>query len=520
MSSVVKKVVNLVATDPIVAQQASDAAESGETESQSNASTEMQVAKESSPDPVEVCADANNNQKDFYAQRWTKKVLLPNFTLGQNAKPIRLEMPKGVGQIAWTDIHDWGRIEKESEGWCLIPEKPGDWTFWANFRDGSSYRFDVTVNPDPWSLWRVNQPSERVFCSDVDRVSSDHKDVIKEDFFGFQVIGASRRGRSHEQSGTYRDDDMGYWADVSSGCCCLMVSDGAGSCRYSREGARLAIQYVKEKLPTYLTPTAWDADGPDLRKDGKIGKTLAALAHYGYTRLKAFVAKREGLDLDSKDVGQQKAILGKLKDFSATLLIAVLKRDADGTARLVTFSVGDGAIAWYTGAGFGLMCRPDSGEFGGGTRFLTTPEVWDGKLCKGPSGISLRDALRATSDMEERGRIGAQIWSQIYEDRVFCRKFSAEEAKRLSLFLMTDGVSDPWFETDAGLENFEKWRSFVEDTLKGSDTDNNEAGLSSSDSAAMNAQKLLDWLYFRIPGNHDDRTMLAMLPTDKTDMTK
>ena len=77
---------------------------------------------------------------------------------------------------------------------------------------------------------------------------------------------------------------------------------------------------------------------------------------------------------------------------------------------------------------------------------------------------------------------------------------------------MSDGVSDPWFETDAGLECKEKWRTFADEILVG--TGDNKAGLVLNDSAATNAEKLWEWLYFKIVGNHDDRTLIMAYTTE------
>ena len=75
---------------------------------------------------------------------------------------------------------------------------------------------------------------------------------------------------------------------------------------------------------------------------------------------------------------------------------------------------------------------------------------------------------------------------------------------------MTDGVSDPWFETDADLNDKGKWREFAEDILLGEGE--NKAGLKQDDSVEVKADKLLNWLTFKIPGNHDDRTLIVVTP--------
>ena len=411
--------------------------------------------------------------------------LTPALTLGRD-RTVNYNIPAGITPVYKGPIEedDW-RLEISGQTLRITPKRIGELSVPVFYNETKRTTFLLTVNPDPWSLWQVKDPEkgDLVFEEDSRRLDNHHETTIAEDFpdFHFQIAGASRRGRSHEHAGTFRDDDMGYWADANTGRFCLIVSDGAGSCKFSREGSRLAIQYIIEKLDANLTQDLWDADGFDQKPEGKVGMKLAGLTQHAYKQLSNFVSAENERHPDN---------LYTLKDFSATLLIAALKKDTDGGLRLVTFSIGDGAIAWYTGNGFGLMCSPDSGEFGGGTRFLTTPEVWS--------------RLFGTHGGEE------WTWPTFCQTRVHCRRFSPEDARKLSLFVMTDGVSDPWFETDTGLEDKAKWDHFVEKVLKG--TGENEAGVCLGDPATRNAERLLEWLSFRIPGNHDDRTILALLP--------
>ena len=67
-----------------------------------------------------------------------------------------------------------------------------------------------------------------------------------------------------------------------------------------------------------------------------------------------------------------------------------------------------------------------------------------------------------------------------------------------AFLLMTDGVSDPKFETEARLANLSAWDALWDDLQAG-------AGLSTADEHPD--QKLLEWLDFWSQGNHDDRTI-------------
>ena len=66
---------------------------------------------------------------------------------------------------------------------------------------------------------------------------------------------------------------------------------------------------------------------------------------------------------------------------------------------------------------------------------------------------------------------------------------------------MTDGITDPKFETDANLLKVEKWNELWQDLSKEVDfSDNNKAS----------ADQLLGWLDFWSQGNHDDRTIAIL----------
>jgi hypothetical protein len=69
---------------------------------------------------------------------------------------------------------------------------------------------------------------------------------------------------------------------------------------------------------------------------------------------------------------------------------------------------------------------------------------------------------------------------------------------------MTDGITDPKFETDAGLVDPEKWKRFwSEDFGKQVDVSPENPDLQ---------RQFLGWLDFWSRGNHDDRTLAVMVP--------
>lgn len=147
------------------------------------------------------------------------------------------------------------------------------------------------------------------------------------------------------------------------------------------------------------------------------------------------------------------------KEYSTTLLAAAVRRDGNETF-LATFWMGDGAIAAYGPRGkFRLMGTPDSGEFAGQTRFLDRAALTD-------PGFGKRLGLGRYSDLT-------------------------------GVMLMTDGVSDPRFETDNGLADAAKWDALWDEISP-------LLALPDPDRA------LIEWLDFFTPGHHDDRTIAVL----------
>ena len=79
-------------------------------------------------------------------------------------------------------------------------------------------------------------------------------------------------------------------------------------------------------------------------------------------------------------------------------------------------------------------------------------------------------------------------------------KYSIEQ-DFTALLLMSDGVSDPFFETDANLNRIQKWNELWENIVSAVDL---------SDDNIESQYQLLQWLDFWSPGNHDDRTIAIL----------
>lgn len=278
------------------------------------------------------------------------------------------------------------------------------------------------------------------------------------------IVAASLRGRSHAQEGKPRDDAFRF--ATTHGWQVLAVSDGAGSACYSREGARLACEKAvavccerldnepfRDGFEAHIKALSATPDETDKRKP--VGDSLYTLLCHAANQARQAIA-------------QEAALQGKeTRTYAATLLLCVAKHFPFGWF-VGSFWVGDGAIALYrrdtTPHTVYLMGEPDEGEYGGQTRFLTMPEVFSDA-----SALYRRLRFRLVDD------------------------FSA-------LFLMTDGVSDPKFETTNNLKNAEKWDALWDELTAANALTN----------AAESKQALLEWLGFPSPGNHDDRTLLVL----------
>ena len=311
--------------------------------------------------------------------------------------------------------------------------------------DGAS-RITFIVNPDPRTLWKDIDPPEedRYYKTNLDHQLIKHA--------GVTIAAASRRGRSHAHVGSFRDDDFYINASEQSGWSVMLVADGAGSASHSRQGSRIATETAGNYLFDQLKGdkglalktqiTQWNTD--DQRQ----------IWDYFYRQFSLASA------LAVNNINHEAKIAGeKSKSYSTTLLALVSFREGDEIFA-AAFWLGDGAIAAYGPAGkVRVLGMPDSGEYAGQTRFLDAETIQDAEFSK---------------------RIIIGRWKEISH-----------------LVLMTDGVSDPCFETDNGLQNPQKWDALIAELTP------------HLDDAENAAENLVEWLNFFSPGNHDDCTIVV-----------
>ena len=271
------------------------------------------------------------------------------------------------------------------------------------------------------------------------------------------LLLASQRGRSHAHKALPRDDDAVVLHDAESGWHIGAVADGAGSAPLSREGSRLAVTAVAETLPGLLADTdatAIAADPPASDMRERLHTALNAAAR----------AAADSIDQAAATHDEPR------QAFSTTLIMGAAKRVGDQWL-LVSFTVGDGLIGVYgPGIENPLMMNADSGAYAGQTVFL---------------------ARSVLDDPAARGRMVVRTASA----------FTA-------FAMMTDGVSDPMFASDHAMDDLAAWDTFWTDNLA-------PLNLSPTDDAA--AERMLDWLSFKKRGEHDDRTIVLMLPRAGTE---
>lgn len=208
------------------------------------------------------------------------------------------------------------------------------------------------------------------------------------EFPGSRIIAARVRGKKHKHEGTNCDD----WYEVANygNITFIAVSDGAGSKKFSRIGAResckAAIGYLANSFERLFTGI------PEFKEtlilplsDSKCMEACRALAEIvQQSVIKAHEAVESTFYSRKTDPGYEK-VLGRglqLKDLSGTLLIAVLIPISESTKEhlVITCQIGDGMIAILNSEGefsnsLKLMGVPDSGDFSGETDFLTSSQM-------------------------------------------------------------------------------------------------------------------------------------------------
>lgn len=343
------------------------------------------------------------------------------------------------------------------EGLCLPPKKPL-----------LERKLQLVINQDPRYLWKnipvdwEKMPDPKYEKEDADCQYVTVK-ALPDGTPQKDIVAASKRGRSHAQEGKPRDDDFQLYHDEQTNWYVIAVADGAGSAKFSREGSRLACNVTVEVCKKALSNCEKFEENINLWHIDQKSEDAGKLVSTDIYNILGKAAHKAHLEINAEAAREK----NRPKDYATTLLLAICKKFDFGWF-IASFWVGDGAMCLYDKENHTsvLLGTPDEGEYGGQTRFLTMPEIF-----ANPTDFFSRLKCRIVPD------------------------FTA-------LFLMSDGVSDPKFETDVNLNSTEKWDALWDD-LKDNGvelTDDNEAA----------KEQLLNWLDFWAPGNHDDRTIAIL----------
>ena len=318
-----------------------------------------------------------------------------------------------------------------------------------------SCKVSLFINPDPASLWKDldSDPNAPYQKSALDH--SEHA------LGHFRIVAASRRGRSHANKGDFRDDDYAVGYSESSGWLVVAVADGAGSAKYSRKGSLIASTVARDWLvnsldsPDYANwenSSSSEGGGKTLRDIRDLLYNAALLAHYKI---------KEEVEKPTETLPEPPVI----RNYDTTLILLLLKKMAKGYFA-ATFSVGDGGAGLFLEPNQAVpLMNADGGEHAGQTTFLT-----------------IVSSLNASEEN-------------------LTHRFSQATVSDFTLALaMTDGITDPKFPSDAAFADPNCWHA-LSNELK---------------PALVDSTSLLEWLNFFSPGNHDDRTIVAVLPANQS----
>lgn len=407
----------------------------------------------------------NPSGKQNHEVKMVKKMphfQIPNARVGQDYQArIQMQYPVKEDVLICSESikipEDLGIVfDDQAQQLQGIPLQAGEFKLAFQYKNNeatqawSSGEVTFIITADPRSLWQVNEPD---INAPYQKAHSDHQ-LIETEYFN--LAACSQRGRSHEHAGTFRDDDFLIARVAETDWSVLIVADGAGSASYSRQGSLLVVQSAAKTLTDYLEQHHPHLDR--LLQQWQVGsddEMTKSVAQQIYKDFHDTFYKTAQVAIESIE---QEAELKQVaaKAYATTLLVAVVKQCEQKTF-ISTFWMGDGAIAVYAKDKVRLMGKPDGGEFAGQTRFLD------------------------------------RSFAQQFASRVNIGYYDDCEA----VILMTDGISDPRFETDAGLANHEKWQALwqeIEPQLQQPCPD----------------QALLEWSKFFSAGHHDDRTLAIL----------
>lgn len=412
--------------------------------------------------------------KNRIADVQQQQVTIPNGTVGKAYEAVI-----DVEKLGWNDLVSYALEGLEDIGLSYsvaekkisgVPITSGDLKIKLKFRVAGEDEqtalneklITLIINPDPKSLWK-SLPSDK-----EDPYWKADDDAVFSNLGSKHLVVASKRGRSHANVGSFRDDDFAFRYFEASGWSVVAVSDGAGSARLSRKGSALACSAVADYFAANIDSDAFKSfdEIVTAHKQQPNSDTQNKLSHFVYNALgQAALSVHKTLDEFAKGIN------APLKDLHATLIFVLIKKYDFGYA-VLSFGVGDCPIGLLNTelTGISLMNWLDVGEFGGGTRFITMPEIF------------------------QSDKFATRFGYKLVDDFSY-------------LMLMTDGIYDPKFVVEANLDKIAEWKAFIED-LNGDNADKCSVTFKADNPDI--ATQLSTWMDFWSAGNHDDRTLAVI----------
>lgn len=432
--------------------------------------------KNAPPEPVSASGGTDTAEPETGTDRDQENSAIADVPgMGQSfpLRPLEIRLPNARVRKAYSAVSDrpvlkvvddaGSGLSVDANGNLVgTPERAGDHVLSLEIADpdGSPRpaKARLTVIADPRDLW-VSLPSDR-----SDPHWKEDGVVLTQSSSNAFLLAGSLRGRGHAQKGGFREDDVALRVN-EAGWHILVVADGAGSAKLSRQASRIAVEIaadaIDEKTRTHLGGrldgrlSAWSVNPEEEMASIRRDLLYPVLAGAAFKATNALVEESKARDTP-------------FRDYYTTLLCAIARRTDQGWM-IASFSVGDGGIgAFDAEAGtLDLLCSPDSGEYAGQTHFLT-PGLFEDY--------------------------------QSVIERIHC----VIRPSFTGLVAMSDGITDSFFPTDAMLEDPKSWSRFWADEV--------EAGIKPMARDADMEARMIDWLSFWSKGNHDDRTIAFLIP--------
>lgn len=358
----------------------------------------------------------------------------------------------------------------------------------------------LDIKKDPRDLWNniPSDPNGKYAAPDEDStILPADVNMLK------TIVAASKRGRSHAQKGSYRDDNFKVGYLKNSGWYIVVVSDGAGSAEFSRKGSELVCNAFLNKAESFLTrkdiafnidiaakiasgtitneyfdtpefKSAFDAVKAEFpNATNRCADTEPSLVVENYAKQIVWGSGYSGY---MEIFNEARTANVEMKKYAATLLGFIMKRIGDKWF-IASINVGDGIIGLVDCENnVKTLAKPDGGENVGETRFVTMPSIW---------------GLKSDNTMDQE-RLKTEQGKRLFTEWVSDFK---------CIMSMTDGVSDPKFGTDDNLGNSKYWLDLWNEL---------SSTISLEQRNESTSKALLDWLDFYEEGHHDDRTIAVV----------